>query len=120
MKLFRKGYDITLNRVHDTLRINENGETLPLTVSADPLRIVAGLNKAQEKLNNLVHGEKEPTEAEMHEAAEYFATVIFGKEQAGMLMAFYNDDAACVINVCGTYFKERLGNKISRMQKKMK
>ena len=120
MKLFRTGFDISLNRVHDTVRINENGETLPLTVSADPLRIVAGLNKAQAKLNDLVNKKPEPTEAEMREAAEYFATVIFGKEQAEMLMAFYNDDAACVINVCGTYFKERLGNKISRMQKRMK
>lgn len=119
MKLFRKGYDITLNRVHDTIRINENGETLPLTVSADPMRIVAGLTKAQKKLNDLVNGETEPTTEEMREAAEYFASVIFGQEQAEMLMAFYNDDAACVINVCGTYFRERLSKKISKMQKKM-
>ena len=120
MKLFRKGYGITLNRVHDTIRINENGETLPLTVSADPMRIVAGLNKAQKKLNDLVNKETEPAEEEIKEAAEYFATVIFGKEQAEMLMAFYNDDAACVINVCGTYFRERLGKKISQMQKKIR
>ena len=120
MKLFRKGYDITLNRVHDTIKIKENGETLPLTVSADPMRIVAGLNKAQKKLNELVNQETEPEEEEIKEAAEYFATVIFGKEQAEKLMAFYNGDAACVINVCGTYFRERLGQKISKMQKKIK
>ena len=119
MKLFRKGYNITLNRVHDTIRINENGETLPLTVSADPMRIVAGLNKAQKKLNDLVSGDKEPTEKEMQEAAEYFASVIFGQEQAEMLMGFYNDDAACVINVCGTYVRERLAQKISKIQKKI-
>ena len=52
-------------------------------------------------------------------AAEFFAAVIFGKEQAEMLMAFYNDDAACVINVCGQYFRERLANKINKMQKKL-
>ena len=119
MKIFRKGYDITLNRVHDTIKIKENGETLPLTVSADPMRIVAGLNKAQKKLNDLVNQETEPAEEEIKEAADYFATVIFGKEQAEKLMAFYNDDAACVINVCGTYFRERLGQKISKMQKKI-
>lgn len=119
MALFRKGYDITLNRVHDTVRINENGETLTLTVSADPMRIVAGLNKAQNKLTELV-AKGEPTEDEMKEAAEFFAAVIFGQEQAGMVMAFYNDDAACVINVCGKYFRERLASKISQMQKKSK
>lgn len=119
MNIFRKGYDITLNRVHDTIKIKENGEILPLTVSADPMRIVAGINKAQKKLNDLINQE-EPNEEEIKEAAEYFATVIFGKEQAEKLMAFYNNDAACVINVCGTYFRERLGQKISRMQKKIK
>ena len=50
MKLFRKGYDITLKRIKDTVRIKENGETLVLTVSADPMRIVSGLAKAQDKL----------------------------------------------------------------------
>ena len=120
MKIFRKGYDITLNRVHDTIRIRENGEILPLTVSADPMRIVSGITKAQKKLTAVVNAENEPTEEELKEAAEYFATVIFGREQAQKLMAFYNNDAACVINVCGTYFRERLGNKIAQMQKKMK
>lgn len=119
MKLFRKGYDITLNRVHDTIRIKENGETLSLTVNADPMRIVSGLNKAQKKLSDLVSNGREPEEQEIKEAAEYFATVIFGKEQAEKLTEFYNNDAACVINVCGTYFRERLAMKISKLQKKM-
>lgn len=119
MKLFRKGYDISLNRVHDTVRINENGETLTLTVSADPMRIVAGLNKAQKKLTDLVSGESEPSVEEMVDAAEFFASVIFGQEQAKKLLEFYNNDAACVINVCGSYFRERLAQKISRMQKKI-
>jgi hypothetical protein len=35
-------------------------------------------------------------------------------------MAFYGEDAASVINVCGNYFKQRLGDKISKVQKKMK
>ena len=119
MSIFRKGYNITLNRVHDTLKIKENGETLPLTVNADPMRIVAGLNKAQTKLNDLVKDNREPAEEEIKEAAEYFATVIFGKEQAEKLMEFYNNDAACVINVCGTYFRERLALKITKVQKKL-
>lgn len=118
-KRFKHGYNLTLNRVHDTVKITENGETLTLVVNGDPMRMVAGLNKAQEKLSALVNGE-EPSDDEMKEAAEYFAAVIFGIEQARKLMTFYAGDAACVINVCGTYFRERLGDKITKMQRRMK
>ena len=114
----KRNYEITLHRVHDTIKIKESGETLTLVVNADPMRLVAGLNKAQAKLNAVVQGE--PTEDELHEVAEYFAAVIFGTEQARKLMTFYADDASCVINVCGQYFKERLGNIIAREQKKAK
>lgn len=116
--MFGRKYEITLNRVHDTVVINENGEKLTLTVNADPMRLVAGLNKAQAKLNELVNGE--PSEDQMKDAAEFFAAAIFGTEQARRMMEFYANDAACVISVCGTYFRERLGAKISKIQKKMK
>ena len=115
--MFGKRYEVTLNRVHDVITIKEGSEKLTLTVNGDSMRMVAGLNKAQKKMLEL---KDDTSDEQVKECAEYFAAVIFGKEQAGMLMAFYNDDAACVINVCGTYFKERLGKKISRMQKKMK
>lgn len=119
LKLFRRGYEVTLNKIHDTVTIRENGETLTLTVCADPMRIVAGLNKAQQKLQELVAKEN-PDEKEMIEGANLFASVIFGTEQASKLMAFYNNDPACVINICGSYFRERLGQKISKAQKKIK
>jgi hypothetical protein len=115
----KKGYELTLNRVHDTIRINENGETLDLTVNGDPMRMVAGLNAAQKKLVELADNKDASPEA-MHEAAEFFAAVIFGKEQTEKLFAFYADDPGCVITACGTYFKERLANKIAAQQKKMK
>ena len=115
MGLFKHGYEVTLNRVHDTIKVNENGEKLTLVVNADPMRIVAGLTKAQEKLTNLVKGE--PSDEDMREAAEYFAAVIFGTEQAKKIMEFYAGDAACVINVCGKYFRERLGGIIAKAQK---
>ena len=35
-------------------------------------------------------------------------------------MAFYADDPGCVISVCGQYFKERLADKISAVQRRMK
>lgn len=120
MKLFRnKGYELTLNRVHDTIRINENGEKLTLTVNGDPMRMVAGLNAAQKKLVELSEKE-DATPEEMRDAAELFAAVIFGKEQTERLFDFYAGDPSCVISVCGTYFRERLADKIAQQQKKMK
>lgn len=119
MRLFRKkGYELTLNRVHDTIKINENGESITLVVNGDPMRMVAGLNAAQKKLVELADNKDASTES-MHEAAELFAAVIFGKEQTEKLFAFYADDPSCVITACGTYFKERLADKIAEQQKKM-
>jgi hypothetical protein len=116
---FKRAYNITLNKVHDTVKIKENGDTLTLVVNADPVRMVAGLNKAQAKLQEITQAEN-PSQKDMNDAAELFAGVIFGTEQARQLMAFYGEDAATVINVCGNYFKQRLGDKISKVQKKMK
>lgn len=117
MKLFRKGYELTLNRVHDTITIREGNEALKLTVNGDSMRMVAGLNKAQKKMLEL---KDESTDEQVKECAEYFAAVIFGQEQAKQLMDFYAEDPACVINVCGQYFRERLALKIAAVQKKMK
>ena len=115
--LFKKSYEMTLNRVHDSVVIREGDESLKLTVNGDAMRIVAGLNKAQQKLKELT---EDATDEQVKEAAEYFSAVIFGKEQAAKIMAFYADDPACVISVCGQYFKDRLAGKITKIQKKMK
>lgn len=115
--MFGKGYKITLNRVHDAVTIAEGDETLKLTVNGDSMRMVAGLNKAQKKMLEL---DDNATDDQVKECAEYFAAVIFGKEQATQLMAFYADDPGCVISVCGQYFKNRLAGKIAAVQKKMK
>ena len=117
MKLFREGYELTLNRVHDTISIKEGSEALTLTVNGDAMRMVAGLNKAQKKMLEL---KDDTPDADVKECAEYFASVIFGPEQATKLMAFYADDPGCVISVCGQYFTERLANKIAAVQKKAK
>lgn len=117
MKFFRRGYEMTLNRVHDTINIREGAERLTLTVNGDAMRMVAGLNKAQAKMKGVT--EASPDE-EVKEVAEYFAAVIFGTEQAAKLMAFYADDPGCVITVCGRYFNERLAGKITEAQKRMK
>lgn len=115
---FRKGYEITLNRVHDTVSIREGDEHLTLTVNADAQRMVAGLTRAQQKMKEIADGE--PTDEQAQEVAEYFSTVIFGKEQAEKLMNFYAKDPGSVISVCGQYFKNRLAEKITEVQKKIK
>lgn len=111
------GRTFTLNRVHDSIVIKEGAERLVLTVDGDSMRMVAGLNKAQQKMKSV--NDDTPDE-EVLECADYFASVIFGKEQAAKLMEFYNNDPGCVINVCGKYFRERLAGKIAKVQKKMK
>lgn len=118
MKLFRRTNEVTLNRIHHTVTVNENGEKLKLVVNADPMRLVAGLNKAQQKLKDTMKN-PEPTEAEIRDAAEFFSAVLFGKDQTEKLMEFYANDGACVINVCGQIFKDQLTRKITAAQKKM-
>lgn len=110
-------YRITLNRVHDSIRINEGNDTLRLFVDADPMRMVAGLSMAQKMLQSI---NSESTDEQHNEAALFFATAIFGKEQATELAEFYHNDAGCVISVCGKYFHERLGKLITKAQKKSK
>ena len=117
MKLFKKGYELSLNCVHDRVTIREGDETLTLTVNGDSMRMIAGMNKAQQKFKELPEDAKD---AEAMEAAEYFAAVIFGKEQAAKLFDFYANDPGCVISVCGQYFKERLAARIAKVQKKIK
>ena len=117
MKLFRRGYEITLNRVHDTVTFREADDKITLTVNGDAMRMVAGLNKAQAKMKGIAD---DTPDEDVKTIAEYFATVLFGKEQAEKLMAFYAGDPGCVIYVCGQYFKERLAGKIADAQKRVK
>lgn len=110
-------YKISLNRIHDRVRITEGDERLDLRVDADPMRVVAGLNEAQRRLKIITD---ESTVGERNNSAVYFAGVIFGAEQAAQLMDFYHDDAACVINVCGRYFSDRLSKLIEKAQRRAK
>ena len=109
--------EITLNRVHDTVRVREGSERLTLRVDGDAMRMVAGLNAAQKRLQALTEG---ASEDEINSAALYFAGVMFGDDQARALMEFYRGDAACVVNVCGKYFSGRLARLIEQAQKRQK
>ena len=107
-------FHMSLNRIHDTVKITEGNDSLVLTVNCDPNRLVAGLNQAQKMLTAV---NDESKEEEIKAAADYFAGVIFGTEQAKDLMDFYRNDAGCVINVCGQYFANRLKQLIIKAQK---
>lgn len=115
--IFGRCYTLTLNRIQDRVRVVNGKESLMLTVSLDPMQIVSGLTKAQDKLSALTKDGKTPEPEEMQDVAEYFASVIFGPEQAAKLMAFYDDNAENVVNICGAYFKDRLARKITEAQK---
>ena len=108
-------FQMSLNRVHDTVKVNEGNESIVLKVNGDPSRIIAGLNRVQKTLQDIT--EDTPDE-ERKGAARSLAAVIFGDEQAEKLMEFYRDDALCVISICGSYFKDRLSKLITKAQKR--
>ena len=113
--MFGRRYTLSLNRVHDSIRIKEGNDTLDLTVDADPMRMVAALNKAQKILKGV---NDDSSEEDIKSAALMFASAIFGDVQAHQIMEFYHDDAGCVINLCGRYFADRLSGIITKMQKR--
>lgn len=115
--MFGKRYEVSLNMVHDTVVIREGDEKLTLTVNADSMRLVGGLSQAQKKMLEL---KDDTPDEDVKKAAEYFASVIFGKDQARKLFEFYAEDPASVISVCGKYFRERLAAKITKAQKRLK
>jgi len=110
-------FNISLNRVHDSVRISEGDERLTLLVDGDAMRMVAALTEAQRTLKGLT---EESTEKERMDAAMAFAIAIFGPTQAWELAHFYHDDPACVISVCGKYFSQRLAGLIEKAQKRAK
>lgn len=113
--MFGRRYTLSLNRVHDSIRIKEGNDTLDLTVDADPMRMVAALNKAQKILKGI---NDDSNEEDIKSAALMFASAIFGDVQAHQIMEFYHDDAGCVINLCGRYFADRLSGIITKVQKR--
>jgi hypothetical protein len=108
-------FRLSLNRVHDKVRITESGEKITLAVDGDAARMVAGLTRAQAYMKTL---NDESGEDEKKEAAMMFAGAIFGKDQAQKLIEFYGGDPLCTIDLCGRYFQERLSKKITKAQKK--
>ena len=116
-RLFKKPFDITLNRVHEAMRISEGGEAKTFYVDADATRLAVALKQAGANLQKM---NKDTTEDEARGAALAFAAAIFGDDQASELMAFYRDDPTCVINVCGQFFRGCLMRAIEKAQRHVK
>ena len=110
--MFKK--EINPYNVSDKVTFRNVDKTLTLYVRGDAASFVAGLRKAQEKLQGITDETKEDERAE---TARFFARTLFGDEQADKLIEFYNEPLA-VISVCGMYFQKRLAKKITKAQKK--
>ena len=115
--MFRKK-ELTLNRVRDHITIREGNDTLNLTVDSNANMLIREVRTAQKTLQRL---QEENNEELKETAAKQLSEAIFGKEQAGQLLDFYNGNFECVITICGMYFgdhKNGLGKKITKAQKK--
>lgn len=115
--MFTRPYRMTLNHVHDTVRITEGGESLTLHVDADPMRLTTALHDCVAAIKAC--GNDTPEE-QWQQAALEFAGAIFGAAQAKALLDFYRLDGVCVINICGQYFQGRLTRLIDKAQRKAK
>ena len=111
-------YRMSLNRVRDCVKLVEGKETLTLYVDADAMRIVPLIADARERILMAIQDTGEEREAKEKEAALYFASVLFGDDQALKLNEFYHGDISCIANVCSKYFTERLCRLITKAQKK--
>lgn len=115
--MFLKKYEVSLGIVHDRITVREGADTLDLYVNADPAHVIAGMKRAAEVLKGIT---VETPDEEITKAALDFAVSIFGTEQAAALMEFYHGSGSSVISICGKYFNERLGKKITEAQKARK
>ena len=105
-------YSLTAHRVHDKVRFKEGGETLLLSVDADPDHLVAGLLQA-EKLMKAID-----TPESVDSCAEFFSKLIFGEAQSKKLLDFYFGNRGVVLELLCRYFTERLNKKIMKEQKR--
>ena len=108
---------LSLGRVYDKVTFNENGNKLVLHVNADPSRIVIGISQAQKQLVTI---NADTPDEEREKIAKFFASVIFGEEQAQKLLEYYFNDPSCVVSACALYFSRRLSKLIAQAQKKKK
>jgi len=107
----------SLGRIHCTVPVKEGDELLRLRVDADPNLLVTRISEAV-KMMQALPAEHTPEQA--RDVALYFATVLFGKEQAGKLLDLYNGSAESVLYMCSIIVEKDLAQRISKAQKRAK
>ena len=113
MMFFRR--EINPFPVADKIRFRNVDRVFDAVVRSDASSLVIGLKRVNDRLSAMTD---ETTEAERLSAARFFADTLFGSEQGGAFCDFYDNDPLTIINACGMYFRERLGKKITKAQKK--
>jgi hypothetical protein len=113
MMFFKR--EINPIQVSDKIRFRNIDRVFDAVVRSDASSLVIGLKHVNDRLSNMTD---ETPEAERLSAARFFADTLFGKDQGGAFCEFYNNDPLTIINACGMYFRERLGKKITKAQKK--
>ena len=101
--------------VADKIRFRNVDRVFDAVVRSDASSLVVGLKRVNDRLSAMTD---ETPEAERLSAARFFADTLFGSEQGGAFCDFYDNDPLTIINACGMYFRERLGKKITKAQKK--
>lgn len=100
--------------VIDTVTFSNGDKTLTLTVKANAADLVRNIKRVYETLSGITDATDDKSKAD---AASVFASAIFGPDQGARLCEFYGDPLA-VITVCGIYFKDTLGKKITKAQRR--
>ena len=114
--MFRKT-EINPYSVSDKVRFRNVDKTIDLAVKADASMLVTRLMKANTRLSAF---DEDTSEEEKRSAALMFAGAMFGEEQAGKLLTFYDSEPLPMITACGLYFDTRLKKLIVKAQKRKK
>lgn len=114
--LFRRK-EINPFSVSDKVVFRNVDRTETLTVRGDASAIVSGLRRVNATLSGMT---EETPEEERVKAAHDFAAVMFGPEQADVLLKLYDNNPLSVITACGMYFQSRLSGIITKAQKHKK
>nr|MBQ1578117.1 hypothetical protein [Oscillospiraceae bacterium] len=104
----------SLGRIHCIVPVKEGDEILRLRVDADPNLLVTRISEAVKMMQTL---SAESTQEQEHDVALYFATVLFGKEQAGKLLDLYNGSGQSVLYMCSVIVEKDISARIIKAQK---
>lgn len=111
-------FKISMNRVHDHVRIVEGASHLDLMVDADPRSIMIKLKAAQDALQAVSQATDDHAPG-VQQAAKAYAAAIFGPSQAEKMLDFYAGSGSAVISLCTKYLSTRLMKLVKAAQRKL-